>query len=173
MVSLTNISIPHEGRQYSLDLEWNADAFAEQGEASFQIRGSVRDIGEAEREPEEVTLDVRFVRDEQDSLWLNVEHEGQLIFETPIAGLGGLDAGELALEILDQLPVQIVDPLLGCALRAGLASVLEQSITCSRKLEREAGFVQQGRQFLGCLGSNAETIGKSAIVRFLRCFLLM
>lgn len=80
-----------------------------------------------------------------------------------------VDRGDAGLErFLQSIPVP--DPILGCALKAGVSSLIGQAIKCRTEMER-AGFWGRISEFAGCMRNHFGAIGRTALRRTFGCMI--
>lgn len=80
-----------------------------------------------------------------------------------------VDRGDVGLEkFLQSIPVP--DPILGCAIKAGVSSLIGQAIKCRTEMER-ARFWGQIAEFARCMRDHVGAIGRTALRRTFGCMI--
>ena len=156
----------HNGSAYALSFDWGRDDFIQAGALGIVIEASVVRPG---REPVVASLAVNVTPDEEGALWFSVTLQpGDVaLARLPVSELLG---GENAVtRILDRIPVQAIDPVLGCALRGGLSAVIDQLIGCWGDRPDKAFGFETAWSVLACIRDNGGKVGLKASARFLKC----
>lgn len=72
--------------------------------------------------------------------------------------------------IIDQLPPWVAaDPLIGCAVRAGLSAIINRAIACYRSERRVSHPLERAIAVVRCITGGVEAIGKKAALKFVKC----
>ena len=162
MTVLLNPKIRHDEHLYELSLSWNEDAFAIDGRAEFTVAASILEPEDAMATVEATVL---VERREDDALWLVVSATGYPGFEVPVSEI--VEPESLAGAIVEAIPVP--DPIIGCALRSGLSTVIDQVFACHRQAEdAEEGRV---RSFFRCMKASTRRMASRCLFRFGCCML--
>jgi hypothetical protein len=100
----------------------------------------------------------------QDTLIIYVG--GKEVFRTDVFDHGDTPAEDF----IQALPASLFggDPILGCAVKAGLSSVVGQAIDCCRSLEAETRW-RIVAEYLRCMSQHFGKISKIAMFRAFRC----
>lgn len=100
---------------------------------------------------------------------LVVKLGGQDVYETDI--LGG--SAEPVEDFIQGLPPEIaalfgIDPIMACAVKAGISAIIGQAIDCARRLERNQAW-RVVANFFRCMGERFGQISKTTLFRAFRC----
>lgn len=160
MARLTEVTFVSDGHTYKLALDFD-DAELVRDIIAFDVTaerfgsgtGFQRVSARVEVKPTEnrlvVTLDER------------------VVFET--AAFDRED--ERAEQIVEAIPPELFgDPILGCALKAGVSAVIGQAISCARNYGFDS---MEFANFFRCMREHFGGIAKTAIFRAFRCILQM
>lgn len=158
MARLTDVTFTYNGSKYSLLLDFDDSAIMEDTIA-FDVVAK-RSGGKFE----ELTLSARveiIPRDRE----IVVYAAGQ-----EIARLDGFNTRETDIEELFQkLPTEfMIDPVTGCAIKAGLSAIIGQAVACFRSLEANVLWAEF-KEYLGCMAGNFSSISKTAMFRAFKC----
>ncbi|WP_321491100.1 hypothetical protein [uncultured Hyphomonas sp.] len=173
--------VQYNGREYSIELVLSEEA-VEQGKLGFEITGTVRDLDEERREPEEVKLhlevdlqeEVIIVRHKDDVIaTIRLDHpsfEGLLEFPPGFAFSRPIEDVVFE-EFLERIPA--IDPVLGCLLRSAASTAVGQTVRCWRRWRDQVeGFRRLARAIAGCLKTNGWRMAGVFVFRTGRCFLM-
>ena len=97
------------------------------------------------------------------------ENLGRIIVDGGTFEFTLADHGDSGLEqFLASIPVP--DPLLGCAIKAGISSLIGQAIKCRREVE-SAGLWRSMQVFARCMRDHFGDIGRTALKRAFGCMI--
>lgn len=158
MPRITNLSFELNGSTYSLLIDLNE--YPEDDTITFDVLAK-REGGEGigtnslSARVEIKPVDRRIVVYVQDQTVLELDGFEELI---------------PAEKLIDELPIEILDPILGCAAKGGISATVGQGIRCFKNLQ-ESGAWKLFHEFLGCMKQNLGRITVVAGARTFRCIL--
>ncbi len=161
MARLTDVSFKIAGSKYRLTLDFD-DAALMQDTIAFDVVAE-RIGGKLPSE----TIDARVeIIPGQDIIVIRVA--GQEVFRTDVFDHGATPAEQF----IQAMPASMFggDPILGCAVKAGLSSIIGQAIDCCRSLEAGARW-RVVAEYLRCMAQNFGKISRIAMFRAFRCVL--
>jgi hypothetical protein len=159
MARLTDVSFKIAGSTYKLTLDFD-DAALMQDTIAFDVTAE-RVGGTLPNQ----TVDARVeIVPGSDSIVIYVA--GQEVFRTDVFDHGATPAEQF----IQAMPATAFggDPILGCAVKAGLSSIIGQAIDCCRSLEAN-GRWRIVAEYLRCMAQNFGKISKIAMFRAFRC----
>ena len=158
MATITNLEFDHEGSTYSLNIDFDDSAIVEDTIA-FDVSAAktggnspaINLTARVEIHPpkDEVII---FIGDEEVFRFGVFEHDQSS-----------------AEQLIDRIPAEILlDPIIGCAVKAGVSAVVGQGIECCRNLEANLRW-RIVTEYMGCMRENFGSISKTAVYRAFRC----
>lgn len=189
MAPITTISFTREGREYFVKLNLD-DAAIMAGDFVIEVNASVKDQ-QGRLIEESLTLKLDFEKMHgvilrQGEVWYEFDFQ-DLPFPPNVNGsespegmeIGNEEANDHIAEfveesigqqihhLIDAMPVP--DPLLGCALKAGISSALGQSLVCNELVGGEGTRRQRCWRIARCLREHIGGIFTTALWRAARC----
>lgn len=156
MPQLTHISFVYDQSRYTLDI--NAEESEQDETLSFNV-AATRETDDAD--PLTVTSDVVIRPSER--IITAVLGDRDFKFD-------GFEDIPLVEKVIDEIPVELADPILGCAIKSGVSTIIGQGIHCFRGLEK-SGAWRVFREFLNCMKNRAGAITISAGAKTFRCMM--
>ncbi len=159
MAKLVNLSFDIAGSTYKLKLDYD-DAALVQDTIAFDI---VAERFDGKLSNKSIDARVEIIPG-QDTIVIFIA--GKEVFRTDV-----FDKGETsAEEFIQAIPASVFggDPILGCAVKAGLSSVIGQAIDCCRNLEAEMRW-RIVSEYLRCMSQNFGKISRTAMFRAFGC----
>jgi hypothetical protein len=159
MAQLTEVSFAVAGSMYKLILDFD-DAALINDVIAFDVTAE-RTGGKLGNSSVVVRVEIK---PQNDSIAVLIA--GQIVFQTDV-----FDHGPTPIEqFLQMLPSTLFggDPILGCAVKAGLSAIIGQAIECARSLEQQFGW-RVVSNYLRCMSQHFSKISKIAMFRAFRC----
>lgn len=164
MPRLTEVTFVSDGHTYRLALDFD-DAALAQDTIAFNVMAE-RTGGEAGLLRVTAKVEIRA----EDHLLVRVGDH--VIYEARMGDLLGHGV-EPVEEFIENLPPELamlfgVDPVVGCAVKAGISAIIGQAIDCARALEYRQGW-RIFADYLRCMREHFGQISKTALYRAFRC----
>lgn len=159
MARLTDLSFDLAGSTYRLSLNFDDGALVDDTIA-FDV---VADRSGGKLPGQTVNARVEIIPS-QNTLVIYIS--GNEVFRTDVFDHGDTPAEQF----IQALPASLFggDPILGCAVKAGLSSIIGQAIDCCRSLEADARW-RIVAAYLHCMVQHFGKISKVAMFRAFRC----
>ncbi|MCU7796172.1 MAG: hypothetical protein KZQ75_03450 [Candidatus Thiodiazotropha sp. (ex Myrtea spinifera)] len=190
---ITNISFTRDGREYLVKLNLD-DAAIMEGDFVIEVTASVTERNKHKYE-ESLTLTLDFER-----MHGAISHKGEPLHEFDLHDLPfpsningsespeGMETGDEGAddpvaeyieksighhihEIIEAMPVP--DPILGCALKAGISSALGQSLVCNEMVGSDGTKRQRFWRIARCLREHVAGIFTTVLWRAARCMVML
>lgn len=165
-IMLAKLEFVYNNDAYTLSLDWTREDFVNAGALGLAATASVvRQNGERA----EVSLAILVTPDDEGALWITATLEPMVgeILRMPVSEL--FEGRGPISQILDRIPVQVVDPVFGCFLRAGLSAVIDQLTDCWGERPREVSRLELAGIMLRCVQAGGARIGMRTLGRFVKC----
>ncbi|MCH8805115.1 MAG: hypothetical protein IH986_03395 [Planctomycetes bacterium] len=193
MAPITTISFTRDGRRYNVGVDLDDRAIMD-GKLALQVSAKVTD-SEGHSFEEFVTLELdlekgmgKIFRKSADDPWcvFPLPNVGDIINQDGVEAPPGMETGdpeegdaianfveerigERVCELIGLWPVP--DPILGCALKAGISSALGQTLTCNKIVSSEGTAPQRVWRVVRCLRDHVGGIFTCTLWRTGRCIL--
>lgn len=163
MARLAGATIRGDRVTFSLDLEWNDDAFVE-GNIWFDIHATRTPD---DQNPVTVKASVYLEKPEGGrSPNLVISVAGKELFKESLANLTGENV------VLDSIPgaaFGMGDPIIGCLVRAGISAAISQILSCRDHTSSHGWGIDRLKAIGCCLRENGVRMGALALWRAGRC----
>lgn len=159
MARLTDLSFKIAGSTYKLKLDFD-DAALMEDTIAFDVTAERVD-GKLPNQ----TIDARVeIMPGTDTIVIYIA--GEEVFRTDVFDHGATPAEQF----IQAIPAATFggDPILGCAVKAGLSSIIGQAIDCCRSLEAN-GRWRIVAEYLRCMAQNFSKMSRIAMFRAFRC----
>lgn len=170
MAEITAHSIEHDGKKYTLSLNFAEGAMVE-GHYEFSAK-VVRERLEPPLEKEEVSATVSIRPDEHMRPIVEVRLSGEvagieadfIIFSKPLADL--IDAEQ----VIDSIPAWVFgDPITGCLVRSGLSAIIGQTLECKKRTAESHWYWERMRAIGRCMIRHVPEMTLTAATRAAKC----
>ena len=162
-MNLLDVTVSRDEFQYRLQINQRALRGAVEGQSFSIIAERIAQNGLSER----IRL-VASILYRDGGLIIIIRHNHKELARWPVTDMLAVDVG--VEEIIDQLPPLLAgDPIIGCAIRAGLSAVLGQSVQCYRLSSQMEHIMERAMAVLHCLRQNLQPIGMKAGRKFFSC----
>lgn len=158
MPTLTHLEFDHEGHSYLIELSVDDSAMM-QNVLTFDVTATRK-----EEDAPELALAARVEIHPLESMIIIFVNNKE------VSRLSIFDNSEYYLEaLIDNIPqIFLVDPVIGCALKAGVSSVVGRAVECAHALE-DNGAWKNITTYFGCMSSKFTDISKKTLYRTFRC----
>lgn len=157
MAKITELTFKHKGKTYSLDIDFDDEALMED-DLAFDLFAT-RTGGRAP----DLYVNARVqISPSEETITISVQ--GETVFEGHI-----FETESTFEDVLDNVPAELFgDRITGCAIRAGVSSIIGQAINCARGLEEDRRW-RLVTEYLECMRNNFSSISSTTMYRAFRC----